>query len=408
MLESTHVVNKNVRLQLTYLLFESIMESVDQTSLFEPYPRHPGKYLKEFLDAKGWIQDDLAAILGKSRQAISEIVSGKTGITLDMAVMLAVVFGNTAQEWLKWDQTYRLATADRDVADVEGRARLYETAPIREMTKRGWIQPAMDANALRAELEMFYGIDPLSTEISFPVATKRTVKLHHLKPAEMAWCFRARQLAGTMLCGEFSNSRFEKAQPSLRRLTVHPKEAARLPQILSDCGVRFVVIEPLPDVQIDGAAFWDDRGPVIAVSLRHDRIDGFWFTVMHECSHIRHGDPLSVDTQMIDGAKGVVVPLADDVAEQRANEEAAASLVPPDELDSFMRRVGPLYERRRVIQFANRLKIHPGIIVGQLQHRRELAYALLREFLVKVRDQVTATALTDGWGHMIAPSTLGR
>jgi HTH-type transcriptional regulator / antitoxin HigA len=104
-----------------------------------------------------------------------------------MAVMLAVVSGNTAQEWHKWDQAFRLATADRDVADAEGRARLYETAPIREMTKRGWIQPAMDANALRAELEMFYGIDPLNMEISFPVATERTVKLDHLKPAEVAW-----------------------------------------------------------------------------------------------------------------------------------------------------------------------------------------------------------------------------
>jgi HTH-type transcriptional regulator / antitoxin HigA len=381
---------------------------VSQGTLFDQRPQHPGRYLKQFLEEKGWIQDDLAAILGKSRQGISEIVSGKSGITLDMAVMLAAVFGNTAQDWLKWDQAYRLATADRDVTEVEGRAKLYQTAPVREMAKRGWIQPVMDVQALRAELEVFYGVDLLNSEIHFPVATKRTVKIPNLKPAEMAWCFRARQLAGTLLCNEFCSTRFAKAQSTFRRLAAHPKEAARLPHVLSDYGVRFVVIEPLPDVQIDGAAFWDDRGPVIAVSLRHDRIDGFWFTVMHECSHIRHGDPLSVDTRMVDGTKGVVVALADDVAEQRANEEAAGSLVPQEEMESFIRRVGPLYERKRIIQFANRLKIHPGIIVGQLQHRKELSYALLREFLVKVRDQVVATALTDGWGHTVAPSTLGR
>src|SRR5260370_33845647 len=95
----------------------------------------------------------------------------------------------------------------------------------------------------------------------------------------------------------------------------------------------------------------------------------FWFTVMHECAHIRNGDSLSVDTGLIDGIQGINVTLVEDAAEERTNKEAAASLVPPHELDSFIRRVGPLYPKERVIQFANRIKIHPGIIVGQLQHR---------------------------------------
>src|SRR5260370_39214752 len=111
----------------------------------------------------------------------------------------------------------------------------------------------------------------------------------------------------------------------------------------------------------------------------------FWFTVMHECAHIRNGDSLSVDTGLIDGIKGINVTLVEDAAEERANKEAAASLVPPHELDSFIRRVGPLYPKERVIQFANRIKIHPGIIVVQLQHRRDLGHMFLREFLVKIR-----------------------
>jgi HTH-type transcriptional regulator/antitoxin HigA len=128
---------------------------------------------------------------------------------------------------------------------------------------------------------------------------------------------------------------------------------------------------------------------------------------MHECAHIRNGDTLSVDTGLVDGTKGITVSLVEDVAEERANREAAASLIQPDELESFVRRVGPFYPRDRVIQFANRLKIHPGVIVGQLQHRKELGYMALRDLLVKVRDHVVATALTDGWGQMIAPSVLG-
>ena len=70
-------------------------------------------------------------------------------------------------------------------------------------------------------------------------------------------------------------------------------------------------------------------------------------------------------------------------------------------LDDFVIRVSPLYSKARINQFANRIKIHPGIIVGQLQHRGEISYASHRHALAKVRDVVTSTALTDGWGHTV-------
>ncbi len=355
------------------------------------------------MENRGWTQDDLALIIGKSRQSINDIVSGRSGIALDTAMLLSAAFGNGAQEWLKWDQLYRLSTADKDLSEVRERAELYGKAPIRDMIKRGWIRPTADAGELKSELEAFFGPEALAGGLEFPIAAKRTVKLSYLNLAEIAWCFRARQLASGLLTGLFSASRLEKAESTLRRLAAHPKEARHLTRVLCDCGVRFLVIEPLPNVRIDGIAFWDDRGPVIAVSIRHDRIDGFWFTVMHECSHIRHGDPLSVDTGLVDATKGIVA-LVEDGAELRANAEAAAALIPPAELDSFIRRVGPLYPQERIVQFANRVKIHPGIIVGQLQHRRELGYMALREFLVKIRESVTSTALTDGWGQFITPT----
>lgn len=378
---------------------------MSQGTLFEPRPPHPGKILRQLMEERGWTQDDLAAIIGKSRQAVSEIVSGKNGITLEMAMILAAAFDNTAQDWLKCDQLYRLSVAERDVTEVQRLAQLYRTAPIRDMMKRGWIRPTADASELRAELEAFFGTESLEEGLPFPVATKRTVKLPYLNSSEIAWCFRAKQLARSMLCYPYSHDRVARAQGKLRRLAAHPKEARYLPKVLADYGIRFVVVEPLPDVRVDGAAFWDEAGPIIAVSIRHDRIDGFWFTVMHEVEHIKNGDALSVDTGLVDGTKGVNVTLVEDVSERMANEGAAASLVAPNEMESFIRRVGPLYPRERIIQFANRIHIHPGIIVGQLQHRKELGYMALRDLLVKIRESVVSTSLTDGWGQSISPST---
>jgi HTH-type transcriptional regulator/antitoxin HigA len=390
---------------LTRRHFHFILSLVDQQPLFEIRPDHPGKILRRMIEERGWTQEDLAAIIGKSRQAVSEIVSGKNGIALDMAVALGAAFGNNPQEWLAFDQVYRLSVAERNVSDVRQMAQLYRTAPVRDMVKRGWIRPELRTNELKAELEAFFESDSLQDGVQFPVATRRTVTLTDLSPAEVAWCFRARHLAKGLLAEQFLPNRIDKAQAALKRLTVHPKEARHVPTVLAEYGIRFLVIEPLPNVKIDGAAFWIDAGPVIALSLRYDRIDGFWFTLMHEFMHIRHGDPLSVDSGLVDATKGVAVTLVEDEAERRANSEASDALVPSVEMDSFVRRVGPLYPRARVIQFANRLRTHPGIIVGQLQHRQELGYMALRDVLVKIREFVTATALTDGWGNAFALST---
>jgi HTH-type transcriptional regulator/antitoxin HigA len=129
---------------------------------------------------------------------------------------------------------------------------------------------------------------------------------------------------------------------------------------------------------------------------------------MHEIAHILHGDPISVDRGMVDAEEGVLVRLVGNEAEHRADQEAAASLIPAKEIESFIGRIGPLYSRDRVIQFANRIHIHPGIIVGQLQYRKEIGYRSLRDQLVKIRDVVISSALTDGWGQAISPSVTRR
>jgi HTH-type transcriptional regulator/antitoxin HigA len=373
-------------------------------------PEHPGKILGEMLQERGWTQDDLAKITGYSRQTINELVAGKNGITKpEMAIALASAFGNSALDWMKWDAAYRLSLIGAAQAKiVMNAAHLYEIAPVRDMQKRGWISETKDAATLERELENFYGVDSLGAISESQISFRRGSTLPNLTPQEKAWCRRARQIARTMLAEQFDLGRIEKARGTLRRLAVHPKESCFLGKVLADYGIRFLVIEPLPGVKIDGAALWDEVGPIIAVSIRHDRVDGFWFTVMHEFEHIKNQDPISVDSAMVDAVHGVTVALINDEVEDRANIGAANSLVPTAEMDSFIRRVGPLYNRERIMQFANRMRIHPWIIVGQLQHKGELGYSALRNQLVKIREHVISTALTDGWGHSIAPLSLER
>jgi HTH-type transcriptional regulator/antitoxin HigA len=80
-------------------------------------------------------------------------------------------------------------------------------------------------------------------------------------------------------------------------------------------------------------------------------------------------------------------------------------LISKEKLQSFIQRTRPFYYSAKIIQFANLIKIHPGIIAGQLQHKKEIDWGTHRQMLVKVRDILIGAALTDGWGTVI---TKGR
>lgn len=363
----------------------------------------PGDVLRAELLKKGWTQTELARIIQRPLGTINEIIQGKRSIMPEMAVALGAAFGNGAEYWARLEADYRLALVPHDAIEIKRRLRMYEIAPVKDMEKRGWIRPNLSDDVLEQELLKFFGVESFDQTPLLSVATRKSDRLGELNPAQRAWCIRARRLASALQVGPFDPARLGAAVKKIRQLAAFPKESRHLAETMRDFGIRFVVIEPLPGAKIDGAAFWiDENSPAIAVSLRHDRIDAFWFTVLHELAHIYAGDAMSVDSDL-SGEDYRPSELKED-SERKADEIAANSLIPRAEIQSFIRRVGPLYSKDRIVQFAHRIKMHPGIIVGQLQHLGEIGYSANREMLVKVRDVVIETALTDGYGRSISPS----
>jgi HTH-type transcriptional regulator/antitoxin HigA len=193
----------------------------------------------------------------------------------------------------------------------------------------------------------------------------------------------------------YSEQKLRAAIVKLRELLVAPEEIRQVPQILAACGVRFVIVEFLPGAKIDGAAFWSGPIPVIAMSLRFDRVNNFWFVLRHEIEHILNRDGLVVDVELSESLQRKDSLPAEEV---KANNAASEFLVPKIELDGFIQRVRPLYSEQRIMLFAKRIGVHPGLVVGQLQFRDEVPYTHFHKYLVKVREIVTQVALTDGWG----------
>jgi len=356
----------------------------------------PGEFLKEELEARGWSQTELAEIMGRPVRLINELIAGKKGITPETAVQLGDALGTGPELWMNLESAFQLSKVGVGDGQVARRADLYSRFPVREMVKRNWIAATRNVAELEDSLRRFFAVDDLNAPVGFAHAAKRTVVQQEASPLQLAWLTRARQVALEMVVGKFSAARLEAALPRLSALLSAPEEARHAPVILAEAGVRFVIVEPIPGTKIDGACFWlaADK-PVVVMSLRLDRIDNFWFVLRHELEHVIQGhgrDRAFILEQELDGSCDGV-----DAEEAAANRAGAAFCVPPQEFEGFVARVGPFFAEDRVLGFAQRLNIHPGLVVGQLQ-RRLRRYDFLRKHQAKIRHIVTPAARTDGWG----------
>lgn len=179
-----------------------------------------------------------------------------------------------------------------------------------------------------------------------------------------------------------------------------PEEVRHVPRLLTECGVRFAVVETLPKANIDGVCFWlDKNSPVIGVTCRHDRIDNFWFVLRHELEHLLNcdGKNKAITSEMVDmNLDTEVEGLPDE--EVRANVAAADFCASQEALESFYIRKYPYLSEKDTLGLARRLQRHPGIVVGQLQ-RKMGRYDWLTKHKVKIRQFLIGNSTVDGWGN---------
>jgi HTH-type transcriptional regulator/antitoxin HigA len=365
----------------------------------------PGEFIKEELEAREWTQTDLAEILGRPIRLVNELIAGKKQITPETAKGLGEAFGTGAMFWMNLESAYRLSRVNPVNTSVARKATLYAKFPLRELIKRRWIEPSDNLEVLAFRVCQFFAIEEETDTPRFAHAAKAS-DYSERSSLQWAWLYRAKSLSHCVQAAAYSEQALREAMQRLANLLHAPEEIRHVPRILSDAGVRFVIVESLAGAKIDGATFWiDPHKPVIAMSLRFDRINNFWFVLRHECEHVLNRDAqdsVVLDVEIVDGT-GLIADLPKE--EKRANDAAEQFVVPMDQLNDFIARVRPLYSEQRILAFAKRINVHPGLVVGQLQRRGEIPYSHFHKYLVKIRHIITQSALTDGWGSIPVVST---
>jgi HTH-type transcriptional regulator/antitoxin HigA len=358
----------------------------------ESFP--PGEYIQDELDARGWTQIDFAEIIGRDPKTVNMIISGRTRITEDTAKLLEAALGLDAQYWLNLESAYRLSIARETAMTglVSRKAQLYEKYPITPMVKRGWIERTESQEVLEHRIFSFFNVSRIDDVPVFAHAARKRNEPQKT-PLQLAWLFRTNELAKALPISGFTQKKLQDALLSLKELLEYPEQIKHVPRILADAGIRFVVVEALPGSGIDGASYWIDKNsPVVAMSTLHDRIDNFWFVLLHELRHIANEHGLALDINLLEHKDAITKE------EQIVNAEASDFLVPKQAMDDFIARVRPIFTTLSVTGFANRMSVHPGIVAGQLHHLGLVPYNAHTKALVKVRYIICSTALFDGWG----------
>lgn len=366
--------------------------------------RTPGQFLQYLLESRGWTQRVLALVLGIDESGLNKIIAGKRPLDADIALPLSQVFGIPPGDFLELQARYDLAMA-RVVARPDPglltRATIFGDLPVSDMIKRGWLKGITDIRQPDVEKALcrFFGVSAVNEIEILPHAAKKTDVAEQSTPSQLAWLYQVRRIAKEMLVAKYSLASAESAVNKLKPLLGSPEAARKVPRILQDSGIRFVIVESLPGAKIDGVCFWlNDHAPVIGLSIRHDRIDNFWFVLRHELEHVLrgHGRTAAMLDTNLEGEKASTGPQVPE-EERIANEAAADFCVPQKQLQKFIRLKGPFFAERDIRGFAATYKIHPGLVAGQLQNQTG-RYELFRNHLVKIRSAVTPNAMVDGWG----------
>jgi len=341
----------------------------------------PGRTIRRELEARGWTQKDLAMIMGRPEQAISEIINAEKQITPQTAIELSKAFGTSAEFWINLEANYQLwlAAREEEPKPIERNARLYSLAPVSELKRLTWLPDTDDIDELeRAYLDLM-AIRSLDRTPSPVVSLRKSGVKDADSRHQVIWIKRVEHLVRDQRVGRFAATSLKKAMPRLLQYSEKAEDAVEVPGFLMALGIRFALVPHLSKTYLDGAVFRLDGNPVVALTLRYDRVDCFWFTLTHELAHL------------VAGHQGAFLETIYDRQGPVGREEAGADklardwLVDPEKYNSFVERTRPSYSGRKIREFAGSIGRHPAIVLGRLQFDKEVGWKSLRSLLEKVK-----------------------
>lgn len=340
-----------------------------EPTTFEPdWVSPPGDTIEDILESKGWTKREFASRIDFSEKHVSQLTSGEASISENTALRLERVLGGSASFWLTRETNYREALARDEAREAFAQQEEWlRELPLTDMRRWGWISRTRDKVQQVSECLNFFGVANVNAwreHYASPLTAFRASGRARMKPgAVAAWIRQTEREAEAIESAPWDQQLFSDHLTKFRELSLETEPDRFMPELVelcARCGVAVVVVPPPKGCPVFGMTRWlHPRKALLALSLRYKSHDQFWFSFFHEAAHLLlHGKKLT----FIEGMDGL-----DETLEEEANEFAARQLIPTTAMAEF-RELN--FDRSNILDFAEQIQIHPGIVVGRLQRER--------------------------------------
>ena len=324
---------------------------------------NPIAALRFRMEQAGLKQVDLVPYIG-SASRVSEILKGKRSLSLSMIRKLHAGLGIPAEVLLQKPG----AEMPADHPEID-----WLSFPIAEMRKRNWFagfKGTLNEAKERAEELIAPLIFPDGFEAgSISCFLRRSVRSDKEmdKDALTVWCAhvlaRAREEQLPMYEPGTVSKTFCR---ELAHLSYLPNGPLLAKEFLNRSGIHLITERHLPRTYVDGVTLRTESGsPIIALSLRYDRLDNFWFTLCHELAHISLHLGKDQQEAFVDDLEAV----GKSGQERQADEFAADALVPAGKWKQS--GLSANWSANTIIGFAKKLRIHPAIVAGRIRREQK-------------------------------------
>lgn len=368
--------SKEAELELLALVIESY-----ERSKVAPVVPDPIEAILFRMDQLGLKKVDLVPYMG-SLPKVSEVLARKRPLNLAMIRKLHQELGIPADVLLA--QTNDAVDLSEDPA--------YDASkfPIKEMLNRGYfegfrgtLREAKD-NAEELIRSFMRGIQLHPTQQSrlrapMHQSGSRTMDDYALLTWHVAVLKKARQIKfkSAYVDGSLTDERLKE----LARLSRFEQGPRLAQEFLADMGIALVFENHFNRTYLDGAAMLDGDRPVVALTLRHDRLDNFWFALLHELVHVK--EHLSQDRSFI--ADNLEDKIHQQTKEEREADGGAREILIP-QAEWFASDLVSSPTMDAAMALANKLRIHPTIVAGRVRFESG-NWRLLSSIKAEVRSQ---------------------
>ncbi len=326
----------------------------------------PGSTIVDILKEKSITESDFCSILNISSSQCKGVISGYNEITEDIASKLVKTLGASTEFWLEREAQFR-ETLNSHSSCEKVKDTWLQSLPIKDMLKFKWIKNSKD---VYNECLGFFNVPNVETwnlkyRISNGNPAFRLSPRFESKSGSIATWLRQGEIIGDQTCcKDWDKDRFLETLEIIKPLSRKKNPLLFIPklrELCAECGVAVAIVPTPLGCPASGATkFLSSKKALLMLSFRYLRDDNFWFTFFHEAGHlILHGEGRT-HIEVTDRKK---YSTSDE--ETEANNFSAEILVPFAHRSELVNIRG---NKKKLIAFAMKMGVSPGIIVGQLQH----------------------------------------